>query len=342
MDERGVLIRRSLVEDIRLEEQDLRAALDEFGDDFGVQGKDGIGRKTEAPWVRLYSKRMSPAATEGFYVVIHFAADGSSVFVTVGCGSTVWNKGDLSAISDDALAARTDWARAVIMDEFKTLKPFDDRIILGARAALPRTFEKATAVAKRISYEAIEEHSFRQCVVDATKRLTALYRAQVAGADRSQDDLIDLDIEAISNPAKSKRIGQGYNLSAEDRRAIELRAMDAASEWLRLKGFEVIDRSSTHSYDFEARKGGETLKIEVKGTTSNSADAILMTRNEVDLHHAEKGKTGLILVYNIRLDRDAGNRVGHGGTVCDELNWDISKWNIEPTAFKLTRTNLRL
>lgn len=337
MQERGKLIRGSLVEDIRVQENALRLALAEFGDDFDVQGKDGIGRKTEAPWVRLYSKRMSPSATEGFYVVIHFAANGTNVFVTVGCGSTVWNKGDLRAISDVELASRTAWARNIIVSKLGTLTPFDDTIHLGAKAPLPRTFEKATAFTKLIPYTEIEENSFRYYILEATKLLTILYRAHEAGADRNQSDLIDLDIENVSNPTKSNRKGQGYRLSADDRRVVELRAMEAASDWLTLHGFKVNDTSSTESYDLEASRGDENLKIEVKGTTSSNADAILMTRNEVELHRAENGRTGLILVYDIRLEMGNAGRTAHGGVVSAELNWDITKWKIEPTAFKLSR-----
>jgi hypothetical protein len=32
-----------------------------------------VGRKTEAPWVWLYSEGLSPSAPIGFYVGIHFA-----------------------------------------------------------------------------------------------------------------------------------------------------------------------------------------------------------------------------------------------------------------------------
>lgn len=89
MQERGNLIRSDLTQELRSRLRDLSRAFDPLFDDLAAEGSDGIGRKTEAPWVRLYSKAMSPTARAGFYVVVHFAADGSAVFVTIGCGSTV-------------------------------------------------------------------------------------------------------------------------------------------------------------------------------------------------------------------------------------------------------------
>jgi len=33
--------------------------------DAGVQGKDGIGRKSQVPWVRVHSVELSPSSTTG-------------------------------------------------------------------------------------------------------------------------------------------------------------------------------------------------------------------------------------------------------------------------------------
>src|SRR5690606_22677796 len=100
MQRRGELVRTALAAQVRGLAPMLTPLMGEFGDDFGVDASDGIGRKTEAPWVRFYSKRMSPSPRDGFYCVIHFAADGQAYWVTVGCGSTVWNGGDLRALPD--------------------------------------------------------------------------------------------------------------------------------------------------------------------------------------------------------------------------------------------------
>ena len=78
MKERGELIRQELPLKLRLLLPLLSNVFDDIFDDLAVEGRDGIGRKTEAPWVRIFSKAMSPSPREGYYLVFHFAADGSA------------------------------------------------------------------------------------------------------------------------------------------------------------------------------------------------------------------------------------------------------------------------
>jgi hypothetical protein len=53
--------------------------------------------------------------------------------------------------------------------------------------------------------------------------------------------------------------------------------MGLAEEWLLDHGYVVRDCSANRPYDFEATLGNQTLKVEVKGTTSDLMDGILMT-----------------------------------------------------------------
>lgn len=338
MQERGRLIRHSLPAEFERFEGRLRSAMGRFADDFDIGSSDGIGRKTEAPWVRICSKAMSPAPTNGFYAVVHFARNGSAVFITVGCGSTVWTpSGDLKAVSDSELKSRTDWARQVVQDEYGTLAPFIDEISLGATASLPRTFEKATAIAKRIPVEQLSDEGFEELLVQATERLACIYRAQAIGRDITPSDADEAAVQAIARPQRASSRGQGIRISAEERIAIEWRAMDLAREWLGAQGYSVDDKSKTASFDFEAIKDGEAIKVEVKGTTSDRADAISMTRNEVDLHRAEMGKTGLIVVSQIRLERIESKMVASGGRLQAEIGWNIDEWAIEATMYRVAR-----
>jgi len=337
MEERGRLIRRLLPERIRELEPNLRTALGHFGGDFDVEASDGIGRKTEAPWVRIFAKGMSPNPRDGFYVVFHFAADGSSVFVTVGCGSTVWANGELRPVSDDELLRRVEWARLVIREKFGTIDPFGDDIALGARAPLTKTFEKATAVAKRIPVAALEERELHVLLVQATDRLRAIYDAQRTGSHLGPTDTEEREIESTARPLRGGRVGQGFRISPHERRAVELRAMEVARDWLVAQGFSIRDVSLSSSFDYEATKGGETLKIEVKGTTGDGADEVLMTKNEVDLHTAEQGKTGLIVVSGIRLNGVGETATASGGHLSAELCWDIREWVLVPLAYRVVR-----
>lgn len=338
MRERGRLIRRTLPEILRAMEPELAAELGPFGDGFKVGASDGIGRKTEAPWVRIFDRRLSPRPTDGFYVVLHFTADGSAMFVTVGCGSTVWANGDLRSISDEELRQRTDWGRAVLAEAFGGLEPFTDTIALGAKAPLPRTFEKATVIARRVAVEDLDPVVVTNLILQATRRLRALYEAQGRGQDLGVADAVELQLEALSRPQRQPLgVGQGFGLSGPERKAVETRAMAVAQTWLKGEGYAVKDTSRNSPFDFLASKPGLSMKVEVKGTTSDAAQAIFMTRNEVELHRREAGATALLIVSGIRLDRKVDPPKAHGGELVAEIGWNIESWELAPIAFRLTR-----
>jgi len=337
MQERGYLIRTELTREIRERISLLQNAFDSLFDDLAVEASDGIGRKTEAPWVRLFSKAMSPNPREGFYLVIHFAANGSCVFFTVGCGSTIWNGGDLRPISDDELIRRTAWARAVIEQKWHTIAPFEDQINLGAKAPLPRTFEKATAIARSIQVNDLATEDLEKLLFEAAKRLNEIYLAQIEQRDVSPGDRDAAEIVEIVAPLRTQKRRQGIGLTAAERKAVELRAMELAASYLKSLGYQYKDTSSKESYDFLADKHGHALKIEVKGTTSDICDSIMMTKNEVELHRREKGFTGLIIVSGIKLSKSDKEITARNGTIEALLQWDIDEWSSSPIAYQISR-----
>jgi len=337
MKERGKLIRDALADELHEMLPRISAVVGDSAQDLSVDSSDGIGRKTEAPWVRVHSKSLSPNPREGYYFVIHFRADGTGVFFTVGCGSTVWNGGDLRPVSDKELAQRTGWARSVIEQRWKTVAPFEDRIQIGASAALPRTFEKATVVAKRVDVGDLGRTDLDALVLEACARLGEIYRAQRDLRDVQPAEQVEAEVVVAVNPTRRSSSRQGFGLSGAERKAVELRAMLLATEHLMGMGFVCNDTSSSESFDLLACKGEEKVKVEVKGTTSDSCDAIVMTANEVRLHSLEKGATGLIMVSRIRLRREDGKPIAEGGQVEALLGWDIGDWQSDPIAFRVSR-----
>lgn len=337
MQERGHLIRSVLAGELRSRLPSLRKAFDSVFDDLAVEGSDGIGRKTEAPWVRVFSKAMSPTPREGFYLVIHFAADGSAVFITVGCGSTIWRGGDLRPVSDDELKTRTSWARLIVQQKWKSLIPFDDEISLGAKAPLPRTFEKATGFAKRIAASELNTTDLDLLLFRAAERLNEIYLAQIEQRDLSPGDQSADEISVIAKPLRNRAGKQGRGLTAKERQVIERHAMALAMQHLLINGYESQDTSATKSFDILAKRAGEELLVEVKGTTSDFCDSVLMTKNEVNLHRTHKGSTGLIIVSKIRLSRDNGETTATGGEIEALLCWDIDEWTSDPIAFQVSR-----
>jgi hypothetical protein len=102
MQERGDLIRNKLP-----------SALKSLARKFNmeVEGRDGTGMKTRVPWVRLYDPRLSPRATDGWYVVFLFAFDGSAVFVSLNQGTTTFQSGSFVPIDPELLRGRVADAR---------------------------------------------------------------------------------------------------------------------------------------------------------------------------------------------------------------------------------------
>ena len=87
----------------------------------------------------------------------------------------------------------------------------------------------------------------------------------------------------------------------------------------------------------EAKIGDDRLYVEVKGTTSDVADAIVMTHGEVSLHQREKGRTALMIVSGIRLEKDPMRPEASGGVLEPIVGWDIDEWTLEPTVFRVSR-----
>lgn len=154
-------------------------------------------------------------------------------------------------------------------------------------------------------------------------------------AVRTPSGLCD-DLDLLLNPQKIGK--QGYSTSSADRKAVEIRAMFLAREWLQGEGFtHISDCSSGSCFDFSAFRDSTVWKVEVKGTTQPSADTILMTSNEVSLHRTERGSTIIVIVHGIRLDRSGTAPRATGGAVWAEIGWDVDKWTRTPTAFRVQR-----
>ena len=277
---------------------------------------------------------MSPSPTEGFYCVMHFSTDGTAAYVTVGCGASHFRNGSFVRLPNSELDKRTAWARQTVLERGGTIAPFNDKADFGATRPLPRAFARATAFAKRIPVDDLETVDVGALFVQAAERLYLIYQAEACGQGLSPADQDQLEIQRAIRPW-SRHGGQGYGLSSADRKNVELRAMNLVREWLEARGYKVTDRSAKHPYDFDAVKDASTLKVEVKGTTSDSPDAVLMTRNEVELHQAEKGHTALFIVSSIRLNRKGKKSVAIGGKLYEFIGWDIDEWDLTPTTYRV-------
>lgn len=341
MKRRGELIRKDLVKALRSHEVEFKKALGKYSSDWGIEGSDGIGRKGQAPWLRIFSESMSPVPTKGYYMVIHFSADGSALFVTIGHGSNTWSSdGSLLPFDDKDLDLITECGRKILMNYYGSLNGFIDSISLGGKLKSPRTYEKATVVSKKILINEFTEELFISTVTKALEMLAVIYDAVALGVNENAASISQNEIDHIINPLSRRSAGQGYGLNAEERTAIELRAMEQAVLWLNENKFtEIKDWSKNKPYDFTALRDGKTWKIEVKGTTAEKSDVILMTANEVKLHRSESGSTVIIIVTAIKLDRSGKEPRALGGNVWAEVGWKIDDWIQDPISFRILRKN---
>lgn len=129
--------------------------------------------------------------------------------------------------------------------------------------------------------------------------------------------LVLTDEQAGQALAQAAKTGQGPLLNPAMRRAVELRAMKVAKQWLvKERGFDAVnirDTSVGHPYDFEAGPAdAPVLRVEVKGL-SGKFGPVFVTAGEVA--SATKGgvSTVMLIVSDIRLSGGPDGPVGQGG-----------------------------
>ncbi len=94
--------------------------------------------------------------------------------------------------------------------------------------------------------------------------------------------------------------GQGYGLTPEERKAVELHAMALARAHFEREGYRVEDVSATKPYDLVCWKDGVEHHVEVKGTTGDGS-SILLTANEVEHARRQFPNVSLFVVSGVVL-----------------------------------------
>lgn len=131
MERRGVLV-RSTVPDL------LRSFLDRSSlpRELAAEGSDGAGRKARVPWARVYSPALSPRASDGWYLVYLFSADGKWVYLSLNQGTTDATAGYRER-AEFFLRERVEWARSHV----DRLALPSSSIDLGEGTPLARAYE---------------------------------------------------------------------------------------------------------------------------------------------------------------------------------------------------------
>ena len=341
MAKRGALIRTVLPQVIRGHATLIEPEFFRGGYSMEAEGSDGVGRKVESAWARVFDSLMSPSATTGWYVVLHFERTGQAMYATVGCGATKFINGEFVAIPSEQLARQVAWARGVAAKEGFPVEQYSDSIRLHGNA-LSGQFEEATAFAKRFPRNRLDEGEFWETLRKLSSLLVALYEEERKGraplSEAPEVVSATTDIAAVVSGKPRQGRGQGRGLTPEERRAVERRAMLVAEADLRAHGFtDIRDVSLGESFDVSAKRDGIDWCVEVKGTTSATAGVILMTAQEVALHRARRGATVLVLVRGIDLQSSSGSPEAMGGEAETLAPWDCDLWEFEPTAFRAKR-----
>jgi hypothetical protein len=126
--------------------------------------------------------------------------------------------------------------------------------------------------------------------------------------------------------------GQGFGLTAEQRKAVEELAMTMAEKWLEEKNYTGIKRvSESESCDFRAEINGQPIVVEVKGTTG-PLGSICLTRNEVKLHKKSHPNNVLLVLHGVKLSGETTR--ASGGTLVPFENWLLDETRLRPISYE--------
>ncbi|MCU1439124.1 MAG: putative family protein/Domain of unknown function [Rhodoglobus sp.] len=337
MQTRGLLIRQAIPAQLRDLVADMVLSLPEDLQDLAVEGRDGTGQKSEVPWIRLFSRARSPQATDGWYLVYLFDAFGDRVYLSVNQGTNTWSKGDLHRRPDDEIVDRSKWAQNELGDDLAERSDLLSSISLPTRrSSLARGYELGNIYAIEYDIGALPAEDvligdFRYMA----NLLTLLYEyvdnALILPGDPAPEII---DAEMMVNIAAGRpRRGGKFRLLGSERRAIEMRAVEVTSAYLESEGYVVTDVGATESYDLDAVRATNHLFVEVKGTVG-VGDQVILTRNEVALHHREDPHNMLAIVSRIHLDNSGMKPVATGGELRTISPWSIDSGSLVAIAFE--------
>jgi Domain of unknown function (DUF3883) len=127
---------------------------------------------------------------------------------------------------------------------------------------------------------------------------------------------------------------QGYMQQAAQRRAVELRAVKAASAHYRKLGYKVENTSDTHPYDLRCRKRKQEVRVEVKGSIGDGAE-VFLTAGEIEHARGSGVRTDLFVWGNVKIVGD-GNEVRgiEGRLVFHFERWKPSDDDLTPTQYR--------
>jgi hypothetical protein len=155
--------------------------------DLQVEGSNGTGLNSAVPWVRLYSKALSPSATNGWYLVLLFSADGERSYLSLMQGTTEWSGGDFKPKPPTVLKQRATWARDLLGRKGLLPQGWEPDIELRTKSSkLGAGYENGNIVAIEYSCDSLpSDDRIKADILDGLIALGALYQARNTNDSRS-------------------------------------------------------------------------------------------------------------------------------------------------------------
>jgi hypothetical protein len=128
--------------------------------------------------------------------------------------------------------------------------------------------------------------------------------------------------------------GQGYLRERQVRRAVELRAVNAATAHYSAAGYAVEDTSADRPYDLCCRKNEEEARVEVKGSQGEGVE-VFLTAGEVKHARHSGVRTDLFVWGHVEvLDEETGPRGVGGQLVAHLRDWKPADVDLVPTQYR--------
>jgi hypothetical protein len=112
------------------------------------------------------------------------------------------------------------------------------------------------------------------------------------------------DLAAVPGPAKTQGAGQGRQIDPVLRKQVEDAAQDRLMAlYPEADGWKVTDTRTNRPYDAMARRRGEVVYLEAKGTQT-AGDSVEVTISEIEHARRHPGQCVMGVLSDIRLDAD--------------------------------------
>lgn len=309
--------------------------------DAGVLQVEHGGRQynySPVPWIRIFDPQHAPTAQNGFYVVLLFAADGSSVYLSLNQGTSEFRSNAMRPILNDdvllnkAAAARTalnDWATEVALVGPDSIDLRGSSAPVGPESRRRiRNYELANVYAYQYPLDGLpSDERFKN---DLEELLVLLWALENVDLTAPTQFVTQLPKSASSQNKKSPSTKQGRQLNEKVRKLIEITAEDRAEEHYVALGWSVERVGAKKlGYDLRCKKDQQELHVEVKGTTGKGQEVIL-TPNEVN-HCKEYDSMALVIVSRIIVDED--ETIADTGEIQIIDPWSIDENHLTPSEY---------